>query len=560
MSTVKAKANQGRAQVGRLIGACGIALVWVGLGVSGAAAQQGGSVPQKANGKAQPAEGVVIQVEAGEIVVNLGREQGLVNGAQVWVYRRLEVKHPVTGQTIVDRFPAGSMRLKSVGKTLAVTPLKEQEELERLPKPGDVVVWAPFPDNPQQTDTGTRPFNIAGASGDPALEAVEAAFMASLGQPLDTRVAVWEAYIETHPDSPYIEQVGRELEWLRGQMAEARSALEQARAKAKRDSGLRARVIAPGRVTRGREPLWVVAAVDEPKRVERLRVLVRRPEDSGFAPVDMERMGDHAWSVELEQQPWLKGDHVDFFVEAVRTDGQLESLDGNNAGRPRRLTIEKPIQEEDGARNRSRARVMVEAVDFKSGQGEDNFLRFESDYRYTVDRWGVMAFTVGVGIFSGEGGTLAQVEQGDTRALNTNYGFAELELGLASYLGVSGRVLVGDQARQGEDGLSEAFGFRGQLRIGEFDGTRLELGAALTDGIGTEGWITLWLDIFESVPMAGEVVVTNLPVGEDLGVSLNYSVGYEVLEGFTPMIRLGWNARTINHTGFSGGLGAAYTW
>lgn len=527
----------------RLLGA---ALAWALVAAWGAAAAAQERV-----------EGVVVAVEEGEIIVDLGREDGLANGAEVLLYRHLEVKHPVTGKTIVDRFPAGAMALEKVGEQLSVTLLKGQEQLERYPRAGDFVVWEPKPERVAPIELAEEPLKAVG----PALKAIEQAFSRTLGQPLDVRVAVWERYLKEHPQSPYLTQVGRELEWLRLKLAEARRArvaLEKQEDKARRDRPLKGVVVTPRWLARGQEPLVVTATVDEAQLVSRMRILLRRPDDTGFEAVDMARSGDFAWSVRLGA-PWTDAERLDFFVEAVRTNGELEPV-ANDAGSPGTLFIEEPEPKVQARGGRSRARTTFEAVDFKSGEGDDSFLRFESDYRYTMDFGIFKAFTVGIGIFDGEGGTVNQVERGETRSLNTNYGFAELELGLHRVVGLSGRVLVGDQSRDEEAALSGAFGFRGQLRIGEFDGTRLELGGALTDGLGTEGWIGLWIAAVEDLPMLGEVIVTNLPVGEDLGVSLNYGVGYEVLEGFLPMVRVGWNARTINHTGFSAGLSAAYSW
>ncbi len=65
-------------------------------------------------------EGVVVRVDATEVVVDLGRDQGVPPDAVVQFYRRLEVTHSVTGEAMVDRFPIGHTRLSQVGALLSI--------------------------------------------------------------------------------------------------------------------------------------------------------------------------------------------------------------------------------------------------------------------------------------------------------------------------------------------------------------------------------------------------------------------------------------------------------
>lgn len=168
---------------------------------------------------------------------------------------------------------------------------------------------------------------------------------------------------------------------------------------------------------------------------------------------------------------------------------------------------------------------------------------------------------MGVGVFNGKGGTLEALASGqNARAREVSYGFAELELALGQYVGLSGRILLGNLGGNDQSTLGQASGFRTQLRVGEYDGTNLELGTALTDGIGNEGWITFNLDAIDRVPMEASVVVTNLPVGSQLGVSLNYGAGWAFTDWFALLGRVGWNARTINDFGPTFGLASTLTW
>jgi len=150
--------------------------------------------------------------------------------------------------------------------------------------------------------------------------------------------------------------------------------------------------------------------------------------------------------------------------------------------------------------------------------------------------------------------------------LSVNYGYAELELGLGSLVGLSGRLTAGSFKQVRDEGLladeptANLFGFRTELRIGEEQGTHLTIGGALTEQLGNEAWTELTMSVFRRLPMSAAVVVTNLPVDEDLGVSLCYGLGWQATDWLALSLRTGWNARTINHYGFTGGFGAVLTW
>ena len=63
----------------------------------------------------EASEGVVVQIADGEVVFDLGSAAGLEPGGTVRFFRRLTVKHPVTGKEVVDRFPIGAVRPTEVG-------------------------------------------------------------------------------------------------------------------------------------------------------------------------------------------------------------------------------------------------------------------------------------------------------------------------------------------------------------------------------------------------------------------------------------------------------------
>jgi hypothetical protein len=104
------------------------------------------------------------------------------------------------------------------------------------------------------------------------------------------------------------------------------------------------------------------------------------------------------------------------------------------------------------------------------------------------------------------------------------------------------------------------FGFRGRVRFGDERGTNLEVGLGFTDQVGT---------LFEAayhwapkpvVPVKLAVQVTDLPVTTDFGVRLVTDVGWRGMSWVYPSLRLSYQARDIDHAGFSGGLGLNFDW
>ncbi len=502
------------------------------------------------------AEGVIVRVGNGEVIVDLGQESGLPSGAVVQVYRKVEVKHPVTGKVIVDRFPIGAMALSDVGRLLSIA--REAESLTRAPAVGDFVVFEPKPGRAAAKPDAAEEEGVV-VSRAPAQDAVEEVFAQTLGRPLTERIVLWENYLKRFPESPHLDQVGGELVWLRTELARSRESQVQSNPEPLlmlEPDRLGTRMSAP-RVVKAGERVEVNVSVIERELAESVRVLWRQRGDLGYETVVMERSGDFNWRADLEAAaPGV----LEIFAEVVRTNGTLQATSGAKATEPMAIEVEAPPGPGPGEGGRSRARTIVEFVDFKAGEGVDDFVRIESSFRYSIDRPVIKGFSAGVGIFQGEGGSLGEVERGETRRRNVNFGFAELELGLHEYFGVSGRVSVGNHF-QTQDGTAEGiFGFRAEARIGEAEGTRLTLGAALTEDLGNEAWTALTLDVIEGWPITAGVTVTNLPVGGELGVSAELGVGYALTDWLALSLLTGWNARTINHYGFTAGAGALLTW
>jgi len=504
-------------------------------------------------------QGVVVQIDGGEVVVDLGRAHGLPSEAVVQLYRRLDVEHPVTGETLTDRFPIGAMRFDSVGEILSIG--SPSGALERSPVRGDFAVYEP-------RDGGRHEAQLAEASGPAPLEtpeldshalAVAEAFDHTLGRPLSDRIATWERFIAEHPDTPYLTEIGAELYWLREMLADVRSTPDViAPIEPLEPDRLRTNVSAPSAVAVG-QPVAISVTVFEEELVEVARILVRRPLDAGFQTLELERWGDFTWAT-LLAGPWAEPGSLEYFVELVRTNGDMQ-LAAGSAHRPRTLSVVEPASDAVDQRQRSRARAIFEFVDFRLGSTVDHYLRFESDYRYDLDLSVLGGFSVGFGVFEGSGNALSRIEAGDAPVdRNHNYGFAEIDFAFGELFGLAWRTSLGTSQLQEGESLASIVGQVLRVRVGQELGTRLEIGGSLIRDIGNEAWTEFFLDAIPRFPMSASVVVTNLPVGEDLGVSLNYSLGWQATDWFAVSARVGANARTINHYGFTGGLGTALTW
>jgi len=134
------------------------------------------------------------------------------------------------------------------------------------------------------------------------------------------------------------------------------------------------------------------------------------------------------------------------------------------------------------------------------------------------------------------------------------YGFSEVELRLSESIA----TLVKASAGVNREGLT--MGIDLGLRIGSETGTSLLVRGATVRYIGRRASLALAWDAVQGWPMSAEVVVTNEPIGEDLGVRLLYTVGRSVTDWLDVSARVGYQLRDINHSGLTLGLGTTFHW
>jgi len=391
---------------------------------------------------------------------------------------------------------------------------------------------------------------------EPERVAIEQGFRETLGRSLTDRIATWENYIRDFPESPYISEVGSELVWLRQLLAEQRAAVVSAEPPP--PARLRGHLSCPSFSIAGQD-IDTSVSIANAGDVEAVRLLARREGEVNFVTIPMAPVGDTNWRVKFSEH-WTQAGVIELYAEAVQTDGELALIAGN-ASRPVAIVLEEATEDAPETRDRSSATVAVDYVDFNSGPEDDHYLRVEADVRYLLTLPLLHSFRIGAGVFQGEGESVATLQDGGpARSRNVNYGFAELEMGLADAFGLAFRLSVGNSQSGADEQFSSTLGTGFRMRIGHSGRTRLEIGGSLLQEIGNEAWTEVFLEAIEKVPMSASVVVTNLPVGEDIGVSLNYSVGWRATDWLTLAIRTGANARTIDHFGFTGGLSTAIEW
>lgn len=503
----------------------------------------------------KPVEGYIVGISGGEIVVDVGRAQGLPPGAELQVYRKLVVEHPVTKKKITDRFPIGSIRLAELGERLSIA--KDGKGLTRLPSVGDYVGYVPYvPKAELPKEAPKQPTQPAETKVADDRAALDRAFQETLGRSLYDRIEIWQDWLRQFPDSAYAPAVGNELHWLRTTLERQQGGEAVFQVRPDAPPRVDANLLASAAILEGR-PLQVDVVTDNPELVQTMRLHARLAGDPTYVTSELERDGDFNWRGVLPAELTAAPGKVEFFVDSVRADGQLEPREEVQVAR-----VEPNPDAPEKKEGRSRANLLYEFVDFRLGNGADEFHRVEAEYRYAINRI-LNGFTAGAGIFRGAGASLSELDAGDdSRTLVLSYAYAETDFEFFTYVGLSGRVLIGNRQQLGVENsvLRDALGGALELRFGQEDGTRLMLGGAITDAVGAEAWIDLFIDAIDRIPMSGEVVVTNLPVGENLGVSLNYGVGWEFTDWLTVMARTGWNARTIYDYGFSAGLGTRFAW
>ena len=511
------------------------------------------------------ATATIVRVDQGELFIDLGTDQGLVAGQTVEVFRRIEITHPVTRRLLVDRFPIGTVTIAEAGRLLSI--VDDFGTLTPPPRVGDQVEYgsrSPEPRSPAATTATTSTTAPTGpssttptTSSTPPLDPFIRVFEATLGLPPRDRISLWEEWAAANPRSPRLAAVREEIAILTRLLAPAVSSTAE-KPRPRPAETLTARHAIPTRASPD-QPIELYVTVLEHERVAQLRLLARRQGDPTYTFIPLVADGRLGARATLEGA-WRNPGILQVRFEATTHEGRTEVLTGPGDVTMTIAPVERDAVDERG---RSRASARFDWVSFWTESDDDQFIRFETDFRYRLGGEVLEAFRMGVGLFKGRGASTdaldAGLVEGEERSIN--YGFAEVELNGHRLFGIAGRLLVGSfQSSDRTEPLSSAFGVAVEARVGEADKTRLYGGLQATEHIGREFWLRVAIAEVSGWPMEASVVVSDLPVGADYGVSLGYGLTWQATELFALSLRLGWNARTINHSGFTVGTGVVLSW
>jgi hypothetical protein len=282
----------------------------------------------------------------------------------------------------------------------------------------------------------------------------------------------------------------------------------------------------------------------------------------------------------------VRGDHVDWYVEvASGREGDSTAVLGSQQ-LPRTIVIDDVVTEAPIEPNRTHIDGHIDYVDFdgKLGKGYDQYYQAELDFTYRF-LTPVYAVRLGFGTLDGVGGPKDVIDlknmcldsSGTYRCqrMNFSYVYSEVEFRLRPNVALMIRpqagVLTTDSMEVTSDNrcrtndiagctFRTGYGARGRIRLGAEDGTNLVIGAAFTSRVGTLLEAAYhWLP-HPVVPVQITVQVTDQPVVEDFGVRLIGDVGVRRLSWFYPSVRVSYQARDIDHSGFSGGFALNFDW
>jgi len=562
---------------------------------------------------AAAADPVVLGIEATDIYVALGAQDGVGAGSELELLHEVVVKDPRTGATLRDHFALGTLVVVKSGDRISVA--HASEDLAKRVLAGDRVRLVsprrafadPWAEQVAASKGGEPPGPVTAprdTARDPIdhTELVKRAWQDTLGQPPERRVARWTELLAADPRTPYKKAIEDEIASLGRQISQRDAALAQARSTTAGDRNPRITQLAAalaGAPADAASPLTLASPTHAaPDRPIELSFLVRRPSaasrgwlyvrpagDPGFRRVELHPDGDTYLRATIERE-LVRGTQLEWYVEAAGPEPATPAPVLGSHDAPRVIAIDPIVAEAPVQQGRSHIDAHVDYVDFdgRLNKGFDQYYQAEIDFTYRFIE-PVYAVRLGFGTLAGTGGPKAVIDKDPDHCLDTNgnyacrrvtftYVYTEVEYRLRPSVAVMLRPQAGllstDALPMAENRCSTAnvagcefttgFGLRGRVRFGSEDETNLVIGAAFTRNVGTLLEAAYhWLPA-RTVPVQLTVQVTDQPVVEDFGVRLISDIGWRGLSWFYPSLRLSYQARNINHTGVSGGLALNFDW
>jgi hypothetical protein len=503
------------------------------------------------------------------------------------------------GATLRDRFALGTLKVAKSGDAICVA--HADAALAKRVLAGDRVRLTspkyafvdPWAEKVAATKTITAPRDPY--EPDHA-KLAHKAWQDTIGQSPEARVAIWQRVLADDPGTPFAKAITAEIASLRAQITERDAALAAARAR----SGDRAPRIArladellgsttaalvADRVERVAPGKPIELALLQTVPIDHAWLYARARGDAGFHRVELARAGDAYLRATIDGA-LVRTPAVEWYVEASALDGQARPVLGSQTA-PNTIEVDRVVDEPPPAHGRSRVDLSFEYVDFGGPPpGKfDHYYQAEADFMYRFLE-PVYSVRLGFGTLSGVGGPKNVIDAHPAdciddsgtyqcRRVDFSYVYTEVELKLAAHVALLVRPQAGmlttdtmagtasGRCRTADDAgcnFGAGLGGRVRLRLGDEVGTNLVIGAGFTSGVGTKLEAAYhWLPA-QVVPVRVAVEVTDEPVPSDFGVRLIGDVGLRKLAWVYPSLRVSYQARDLQHTGYAGGAAVSFDW
>ncbi|HMI87224.1 MAG TPA: hypothetical protein VK550_24195, partial [Polyangiaceae bacterium] len=355
-----------------------------------------------AGGRSAPTSvaGTVLDIDEEDIVLDLGSAKGAVDGSVIELWRPFKLRHPVTGQSLTDRFRIGSLRLVQVQKTLAWA--RPEGALARAPAAGDVVVMPRArPVEPHGTPPKGPALSDAPPSEPVTAEAKELSllFDALKGQAIADRIARYEQYLRAHPNGAYARVLSEEADALRQLLGAGRSA------GAATDVPHQLVTFRPPSSALAHEPLTIGA---EMAPAAGAVLHVRHAGEMAYQTLAMRPAGARYFRATIDPAQ-MQAPEVEYFVEAVTAGGLAVAAIGT-ADTPQRIEVRETPRPLPPSRPAASASIFTDYADYNRLRGNDYAWQTEGQFGLRYADQGVRAVRSGFGVYRGLGGSVFELD------------------------------------------------------------------------------------------------------------------------------------------------------
>jgi len=548
-----------------------VAIVWPFLSTSIALAQgddPGSSFRERAASARSTVSpdvvGTVLSIDEQDIVLDLGSSKGAVDGNVVELWRPFKLRHPVTGQTLTDRFRIGALRLVQVQKTLTLA--RPEGSLAREPAAGDMVVMERPVPRPRAAEAPGGPPSVPSATENdsPDAEGRElcALFDSLKGQPIAQRISRYEQYLQTHPSGAYARVLSEEADALRQLLAERGD-----KTRRPAENPMRFVTYVPASSALANHPLTIGVEIT---RAAGAVLHVRHAGEVAYQSHPMRAAGPRYYRATVDPEQ-MRAPEVQYFIEAVDPEGTATPAVGT-ADAPFKLEVHEAPRPLPPSKPAATVAIFTDYADYNRLRGNDYAWQTEAHFGLRYADKGVRAIRSGFGVYRGVGGSVLELDTlgRQPRKVGLTYGYLEGEFAPSRIVGLIGRLAFG-LTDDGVNGGGQFF-----VRLGNDRLTNLLLGGEVLGGIGTRGIAELQWNTLLRFPIVLRTEVTNQPAGTnptrsavsntvamdrgDIGARAMVQVGYRIVPELTLALRASYEGRTIQHAGPGAGAGVTYSW